>query len=271
MRVAATIALAPLPFALAGCGGGKAAGSSTAAAAASSGPLVAAAERTQQAGSEKVELTATVTLSPSHSIVLRGSGVFDQKAGTGRLDTTLGAANGQSTTLSEVFQGDKMWLASPLFAQVFTPGKSWLEIDLDGSARTLGFDFKGLTGQDPGDMLTELERTSTPTALGSERLGGVETTHYRAAVDPALVPKTDPVEELTKTRVRRIDAWVGADGLVHKVRLDYTALTDPTKTGRAHVVLDMSFSHFGTAVNTPPPPASATIDANDSGSLTGTP
>src|SRR6185437_10601499 len=113
------------------------------------------------------------------------------------------------------------------------------EID-DTSARRLGFDFKALTGQTPEDVLTQLERTSSSVkTIGKARVGGVETTHYRAAIDAAKVPKGDPVERLTGAKYQPLDVWVDGKGLLRKVVLVYTAKTDPTKPGRAHVALTM--------------------------------
>jgi hypothetical protein len=148
--------------------------------------------------------------------------------------------------------------------------KSWLKIDLNKGGQGLGFDFKALTGENPGDVLTDLERTSSNvTTVGKEKVGGVETTHYRAAIDPSKVPQGDKVQQVTGVEYKPIDVWVDAQGLVRKVHLDYTAKTDPTKPARSHIVLDMEFSNFGTKVSVMPPPDSESLDASNSGSITG--
>jgi hypothetical protein len=255
--------LAPCAVVLAACGGGPSSSVTE------PSPVSAAADKTRRAGSEQMAVNATVTLGGGRSLRLQGRGAFDQRTGTGDLHSTLTSANNQATTLDEIFSGDRMWLQSPLFGNVFTPGKSWLEID-DSSARKLGFDFKGLTGQSPADVLTQLDRTSSSVrTLGTERVGGVETTHYRASIDPAKVPTHDPVQTLTGAKYEPLDVWVDGRGMLRKVQLVYTAKTDPTKPGRAHVVLDMSFSDYGARVDATPPPADETVDASNSGKLGG--
>ena len=67
-------------------------------------------------------------------------------------------------------------------------GKTWIRGDADG-ASTSGFDFGELeqfAKSDPRDVLGALRAvTSEVETVGSEQLRGVETTHYRATVDPA--------------------------------------------------------------------------------------
>jgi len=264
------LVLAPLALALAACGGsGNGSGGTATTAVAAAGPLAGAAAKTQAAGSELMQLHADVTFSGS-TFTLDGSGAFDNPSQLGNLSATIAVRNSGSTPIDEIFSGNTMWIDSPLFAAALPADKSWLEIDLGKEAAGLGFDFKALTGQNPGDVLGVLRRTSDRvTTLGKAMVGGVETTHYRAAVRPVDASQDDPVQQLTGEQFRPVDVWVDDHGLVRKVQLDYTAKTDPAKPGRAHVVLDMQFSHFGAKVSVMTPPSSDSVDAGNSGSLAG--
>jgi LppX_LprAFG lipoprotein len=260
------VLLAPLALLLAACGGSSPTPTETRTAAAA-GPLAAAAQKTQAAGSEKMQMQATIRLTPKSAFVLSGSGAFDDKANDGVLNSTIAVPNSGSTTLQEVFSRSTMWLKSPLFAAALPADKSWLKLDLTNTkaADSLGFDFKALTGQNPGDVLSQLEQTGKVTALGKEKVGGVETTRYRGTIDS----QSGQADSTTGAIYKPVDVWVDDQGLVRKVQLDYTARTDPSKPARSHVVLVMTFSNFGTPVKVTTPSDSESLDASNSGSIGG--
>jgi hypothetical protein len=88
--------------------------------------------------------------------------------------------------------------------------------------------------------------------VGKDTIGGVETTHYRKALD---------VTE-QGADYKSIDAWVDGQGLVRKLQLEYDAHIDPTSKTPAHTVLTMTLSDFGAPVTVTSPPASDTLDSS---------
>ena len=72
--------------------------------------------------------------------------------------------------------------------------------------------------------------------IGEETVDGVDTTHYRAAIDRRRSPRPTGSQKLTAPAYKPIDAWVDGDGLVRQVKLDYTTKAyDQRQAMRAHV------------------------------------
>jgi hypothetical protein len=232
------------PLVIAGCGGGSTH-------AVSSDPLPAAADATSKQPSEKVSMQVKIDLS-GQSLSLEGSGAFAQKKGELHLLFTAGVLG--SSNLDELFEDDVVWLRSPLLSSSLH-GKHWLKLDLAKRNKVLGFDLRALTGQMPSAALAKLRLSGSVSTLGHEKIGGVETTHYR---------KTLNVED-AGALYKSVDAWVDSENLVRQETLDYGARIDPTSVERAHTVLTMVFSDFGTAVSVTPPPASDVVDARELG------
>jgi hypothetical protein len=227
------------PFMLVACGGGA---TTTAV---SGDPLVAAADATAKQSSENVTMQATIDLS-GQSLTLDGSGAFAQKRGRLHVTFDLGALG--SSGGDEVFQGNVVWLRSPLFIG-FLHGKHWIRLELDKRANVAGFDLNDLTGQTPTSALAKLRLNGTVSAVGKEKVGGVDTTHYR--------------KQVASGDYRTVEAWVDGGGLVRKLALDYDIHVNAGGTERAHTVLTMTFSDFGTAVLATPPAADDVIDASE--------
>jgi hypothetical protein len=247
--------LAPLAFMLAACGGGGKSASS------SGNPLVDAAKATAAAESEKDATTGTVSYGTS-KLLLNGQGGYNHTTDEGWQHLVLTVPGVGRPSLDEIFVKNVLWMKSPLFSRTLPKGKEWVKVDLEQAGKNLGFDFKALMGQTPADALTELERTSTPvTKIGTETIAGVETTHYRAAIDPRKIPAADTFQKLTAAAYKPIDVWVAKDGRVAQVRFDYTAKVDPAKPQRARVLLTMKLSDFGETVDVAPPAPGLVVDA----------
>jgi len=209
-------------------------------ASAATNPIATAAAKTVGQRSEQVSLQATIDLGGSiGKVQVNGAGPYDQRQRRGTLKGTLSLAGAGKTPVTEVFDGDSLYVKSPLFAPLLSEGRTWLGMNLRKPAKIFGFDLGGLAGQSPTGVLATLKAVSGATAVGNDQVGGVATTHYRAT----SAPKGGKPPE----------AWVDGSGLVRRAHLDYTLAGDPAGT---HVVLDMTFSDFGTTVKvTPPPPA----------------
>ena len=248
--------LAPLALVLAACGGG---GKTTSG---SGNPLVDAANATAEAGSETTSMTGKVIL-PAQTLALRGNGGYDHATDEGWQHVVVTVPGAGSPTIDEIFVKGVLWMKSILFTDSLPSGKQWVKVDINKAGKNLGFNFKALMGQTPTDVLKQLQRTATPVkTVGTEEIDGVETTHYRAAIDTRKIPAADNFQKLTKATYKPIDVWVDEDGRVRQARFDYTAKVDPSMAARARVVLTMKLSEFGATVDVEPPAAKLVVDAS---------
>jgi hypothetical protein len=253
-------ALVPLVLVLVlvacGGGGGESGGSDN--------PLVDAANATAEAGSESTSMTGIVAYDQTR-LELEGEGGYNHTTEEGFQQLVVTVPTGEKPTLDEIFVRNVLWMKSDLFTAVLPEGKEWVKVDVAKAGTNLGFNFKALMGTTPADVLRQLQRTSPPIEeLGEEEIDGVETTHYRASIDTAKIPRGDNLQRLADARYRPIDVWVDGDDLVRQVRLDYTAKVDPAMATRATVRLTMKLFDFGTTVDVEPPPANLVVDSTES-------
>ena len=247
MRRLVPLALLLLTLPLGACGGSSGSGN----------PVVDAATKTADAGSELSSTTSKVTY-PEETFTLQGNGGYNHATDEGWQHLTLNV-QGSRRVLDEAFIRRTMWMKSELFATLLPAGREWVKVDTAKAKRDLGFNFKGLMGQTSADVLGQLRRTAAPKEVGKETVDGVETTHYRAAIDPKK--PGDHFVTLTDTRVKPIDVWVDSDDLVRQVKLDYTTKAYTNRAMRAHVLLTMKLSDFGATVDVEPPSPTTVVDA----------
>lgn len=183
------------------------------------GSLSTAVEKTLAQGSEKVDLSADVDLS-GQTVTLDGNGAFGAKGGTLHLNATLPVIG--QTSIDEIVVGNRSWLR--------VGSSQWTR--LDRSAKTLGFDVRSLTGVTPASAL-ELLRRGKPETLGDG--------HYRVTLGTTS----------GAVRFNSAEAWVDGQNLVRKVKLDFDAGT--SGSGKAHTVVTIDYSDFGTNVDVSPP------------------
>ena len=157
-------------------------------------------------------------------------------------------------------------------------GKTWIRGDADGPS-TSGFDFGELeqfAKSDPRDVLGALRAvTSEVETVGSEQLRGVETTHYRATVDPARAREArerarigqgpqslvDQLSAQAGVGPFPVDVWLDASGLVRKLSLSVEA-TEPSTSRSSEVSMSFELWDYGQAVDIELPPASQVVDAS---------
>lgn len=233
MRRALLAAVLVLP--LAACGGGSKHSSGS-----SSTPIAAvkaAALKTASAGSETMTLRANVQAA-GQSIAMSGTGAFDTKAARGTMRIAF-KAGPIAASIEEVITGTTIYVKSPLFASNLPSGKTWMEIDVS-KLHVSGLDIQSLLVQDPATELKNLQLLKSATKVGSEQLGGVSTTHYRAQIDTSKLPAS-------AAGLSSYDVWVGDDGYIHQLQV---AGSNPK------VALTIGLSNFGAKVDAAPPPAS---------------
>jgi hypothetical protein len=247
MAARRSLLLIALPVALAACGGG---GGGAAKAPAGPTSLARAADATLAQPSEDVTLSAKVDLA-GQTLSLDGSGGFDNKADTGRLDLNLALGALGSSKLDAVYRKNVVWLRSPLLAAALH-GKQWVRVDLGKQAKALGFDLNALTGETPASALKVVRLPGTVSQVGSEKVDGVETRHYHKALTSTVAG----------TAYRSVDAWVDGENLIRRLKLDYSAKIDPAGKQGARTLVTMTLSNFGTDVSVAVPPADQVVDSS---------
>jgi len=257
-RLAVALVLLSLPLAAAACGGSsKSKAPSASGGAAAIGVITSAASKTASAGSEHVALTAGGKAS-GQQLAVTGSGDFDNANHVGSLHVDFSAA-GISASIDAVLSKTDMYLKSSLFAALLPVGKSWLKLDLTKAAAAQGLNLNTLLSQDPTQSLSALQSLTGATKVGTEEVGGVSTTHYRARIDVSKLPSA-----ARATQPGTYDVWIGGDGYVYRVR---TRIATGSGSQKTVVTLTTDLSGFGKKVSVTVPPAAQTVTSN--GSLPG--
>jgi hypothetical protein len=245
------LVLAVLPLVLAACG--AASKSSSQAQLSPAAYVKQAAKKTSTATSEHMTLSANAAVQ-GQKLVVTGDGDFDNVAKQGDLQMHANVG-GLDLPIEAIMDKTTIYMKAAIFKAALPPGKTWISIDLQKSAKKAGIDFGRLLGQDPAQQLAQLQAAGNVSDVGSDVIGGVPVEHYRLAIDLSKLPQGAPIEKLAHPKYAPEDVWVGKDdGYVRRVRASYTA------QGQTVTTL-MSFSDFGKDVTITVPPASDTMDA----------
>lgn len=261
MRLSAIAAIAAfvLGLALAGCGSSKSSNSEPKTV--SSDVVAAAAAKSMKPGSVEADFNVS-----SAGVKGSGSGVFDTGPDrSGQLSMKVNL-RGVPVPLDSIIAGNVLYLRSQAFAQLGLSGdKQWVKLDLGRLARERGLDLSSLTNTSPtpDSALSYLRGTTKVQEVGSEKVGGVDTTHYKAKVDlQRAVARSKGSERESLRRLIRttgakkipIDVWVDGTGYIR--RLQYA---QPAGGGR-NVRVTMNLHDYGKPVSIKPPPADSVAD-----------
>lgn len=249
MRRLAT--LAALALLAAGCGGG---GNS-----ASPADIAQAAKKTSSTGSFEADFGIS-----GQGLNGAGSGVFDNGSSpAGQLTMTVKAA-GQQIPVDTVVTGDVFYMRSPAFARTIGRGKQWIKLDLAKLAKQRGVDLGGLLNASPtpNNALAYLQGADQVEKVGSQKVGGVDTTHYRVRVDVGKAAQKasgsarSSLEGVRASGVQKLpmEVWVDPNGYIRKVSYEEHA-------GRQQAAkVTMELHDFGTRVSIKPPPGASVYD-----------
>ena len=271
-KLALTAALAALMLPLAGCGG-----SSGVSADLSS--VAQAAEKTQDAGTARFELSFDATGIPGQSgaagFTARGAVDYEHQRSQMTMDLgSLGAllgetAKGQDLSLEAIVDGTTVYLRFPLLSQLVGQGKPWLKLDAEKVAEAAGKDL-GELGQisqgDPSQALAYLKAAGDFDEVGSEQVRGVDTTHYKGAID--MRKALDEVDGSQRAQLQKLldeggvtelpaDAWIDSDGYLRKMTLALAG------TAGAGFDVTMELFDFGSTVEVDPPPDDDVTDITE--------
>lgn len=178
--------------------------------------------------------------------------------------------------LEAIQDGDTAYIKFPLLAKQLPDGKTWIK----GSAKELSSadtgqlsQFGSLAGTDPRDLFAFLKAVSGAIeTVGSNELRGVETTHYRARVDAAKLPKLIPAGQrqslggLDQAAAQAglaslpLEIWIDADNQVRKLSIDIDA-KQPGTDGSVKASLVVELYDYGKPLDLKLPPADEVVDA----------
>jgi hypothetical protein len=133
---------------------------------------------------------------------------------------------------------------------VTSTGKHWVSLTVPNSGAALG------TQSDPlGNLRLLAGASGKVTRVGKKKIDGVQTTHYRATVDPALalarvpdslkVPGTD--EAVASIGPIPVDVYIAADGTVRRV-------DDKVKSSGLTATIEMTLTPVKQHVSVVAPP-----------------
>lgn len=286
MRRALALLVFVLP--LAACGGNGGVFHATG----SAPSLAEAATKSASASTLKMNLSMTMT-SPSlpKAIMMTATGSEDNvrhradiQLDMSSLVSSLGANAPKQFADPALWKGEEIadfsrghfvvYMHLPVLTNLIPGHKPWVKLDLAAYGKRLGVDFSQLTqfSSNPGQTLDWLRATNgAVTNVGTQMIGGVQTTHYKAAIDLAKYPNMVPagrraavrkavntVMNLTGLRTFPVDVWISDDGLVRQMNMSFT---EDVSGQQLTMYMATRFHDFNGPVSISLPPASETLDS----------
>jgi hypothetical protein len=244
-------------------------------------PLALAAERTANADSARFEMTMEMA-GAGQAFAATATGAVDNASQRATMSMDLsglaqafGAPAGTgSMSMDMVMDGQVIYMRFPLLTQMLPGGKPWVRLDLVELAKRGDFDLgqlQSFSENDPRRTLDYLRAVSGEIeTLGSEKVRGVQTTHYRAVVNlrkyPDLVP--DELRESVQEAVDRlieqvgigavpVEVWIDDDQLVRRMAMEFDVAAGTTPVASK---VTMEMFDYGVPVSVTAPPAAEVSD-----------
>jgi hypothetical protein len=265
-RVLSLLCLALCASALVGCAGGDTLALD---------PVAQAANTTAKTTSSRFEFRASIDAGSVGTMSFDGNGVYDGKNKSGWMNMHFAmppAFQAQLPTadpsMEMIFDGSHglvMYMRSPLFDKMVPTGK-WVKMDVEKMAKKQGVDLGAIMNvnqADPSQALRMLMASSDAHVTGSERIRGVQTTHYAFNIDfKKLVHDNKALKQLTEAMgsvSAPAEAWIDAQGrvrrLVVKMSMGGAQLATPMTMTMTEELYD-----FGVRTNITPPSDNLVVD-----------
>jgi hypothetical protein len=224
-------------------------------------PVARAAERTQHVDGVRITMTSTgsVGTTPTRSAM---SGVFNADHRSGRITMTF-TGSGSTFTLEEILEGSDVYVRGSAFEKLLPAGKHWLHMDVNEAGKGLGINLNDLLNASPQSGLEQLMSTSKDVAkIGTESIGGVTTTHYRATVDPSKSKLLKSLDKIFHFEYGPVDAWIDAKQRVRRSKVTLTSDV-PGAGQRLEQTSTTEYSDYGIHVDVKAPPAAEVAEFKD--------
>jgi hypothetical protein len=265
-RVLSLLCLAACASALVGCAGGDALALD---------PVAKAASTTADTTSSKFEFRASLTAGSLGSFSFHGNGVYDGKGKSGWMNMhfALPAAYQLQVPTSDpsmemIFDGSHglvMYMRSSLFDKLVPPGK-WVKMDVAKMAKKEGVDLGAIMNAnqaDPSQSLRMLMASSNSRVTGSERIRGVQTTHYAFNIDfKKLAHDNKQLRQLTQAMgsvSAPAEAWIDAKGRVRRLAVTMSMGAAQLGTPMTMTMTEDLYD-FGARANVTPPSDDLVVD-----------
>jgi hypothetical protein len=224
-----------------------------------------AADKTASAGGAKMSMVEQI-----QGQTVRATGFVDSRGRTGRMHLQL---PGSAGAMDAVFLKSVMYMHFPPAIQdKVADGKAWAKIDLQRVGKKQGIDLQALqstSSNDPSSQLDQLRGAGNVKKVGTEKVRGTATTHYKATLDLRKAAERAPAAQREAAR-RSIDnlvkqtgqstipveVWIDKQGRARRMSFDEAIKGTSLK-------LTMELYDFGTREAVKAPPASETKDLTD--------
>jgi hypothetical protein len=264
-RVLSFLCLATCTSALVGCAGGDALAFD---------PVAKAASTTANTSSSRFDFSASLDAGSAGSFSFHGNGIYDgkDKSGWMNMHFTLPAAYQLQLPTSDpsmemIFDGSHglvMYMRSQLFDKIVPTGK-WVKMDLTKMAKKEGVDLGAIMNAnqaDPSQSLRMLMASSGARVTGSERIRGVQTTHYSFNIDFKKLAHdnkqfrqfTDAIGSVSAPA----EAWIDAKG--HVRRLAFTMSLGAQLGTPMSMTMTEDLYDFGARADITPPSDDLVVD-----------
>lgn len=234
-------------------------------------PIAAAAERASAEPGGRMTLEASYAFGTGETMTMSGAGAYDPLSESAQVQMTMQApAPVGSADFEVVIAAGQGYVRSSLLSGSLPAGKEWIGLDSG-----LGASSEAMAGADPSEQLQLLREVGgSIQSLGSERVRGVPTTHYRGTIPAAAFAEAmrdqgqDDAAEVLESSGGTVgaEAWIDAGGRIRQMRILMSVLAS-AGVPAISMEMRMEFFDFGAhpAIAAPDPatvldPAEAGID-----------
>ena len=238
-------------------------------------PVAQAASTTAKTTSSRFEFRASIDAGSVGTMSFDGNGVYDGKKKSGWMNmhfvmppafqAQLPTADPSMEMIFDGSHGLVMYMRSQLFDKMVPTGK-WVKLDVEKMAKKQGVDLGAIMNvnqADPSQSLRMLMASSDAHVTGSERIRGVQTTHYAFNIDfKKLAHDNKALKQLTEvigSVSAPAEAWIDKQGrvrrLVVKMTMGGAQLATPMTMTMTEELYD-----FGVRTNITPPSDDLVVD-----------
>lgn len=251
-----------------------------------SSAVAEAASTTEQVPGASIDLTGEMTVDgldqPMH---FHMKGVQDTTGKSARMageytDMPAGVPGRRddgSIPVASVVVMPKVYMKSPIFSAGLPDGKSWMSYDVVETSKQLGAgDPTRFAQGDPMAPVKMLRASSRRVErVGTERVRGFSTTHYRGKIELRRLPDTLPAAERPQSRkqIERlielagtdsypVEVWVDRRHLLRRMRMTMN-MKIPNVGKTMKMVMTIELFDFGHKAKAKAPPKDDVYDVTD--------
>ncbi|MEJ1201173.1 MULTISPECIES: hypothetical protein [unclassified Streptomyces] len=223
----------------------------------------AAYDKTAEAESARMTIEMKLA-AEGKTITSDGKGVIDLAEGDSVMTITAQDKSIEQRVVDQV-------LYQKVPGQKAPGGKPWIKIDLKKVAAQ-----QGMSNQQIGDpaqtaAYAKAITDKDVTKVGTEKIDGANTTHYKVSVDVSKLPGGEQMsKQLGPTLPMQV--WLDDEGRLRRQQIDMTVKAPASASAKPDnsasprqlkMSTVMDFSDFGTEVNAEAPPADQVADMTD--------